>query len=87
MPVAVSLDWVRQGLERLRPARTVLLYTAAAYADGWSPLISVIERECQSSGADLLIDEIDPDVFGEELAELAYADVERIAAIGIRLSG
>jgi methylase of polypeptide subunit release factors len=84
---AVSLDWVRQGARILRPGRMALLYTAAAYVDGHAPLISAIEDECRSARTDVLIEEIDPDVFGEELAGDGYGDVERIAAIGIRLSG
>lgn len=83
---AVSLDWVRQSVQSLRPGRIVLLYTGAAYVDGHAPLISAIEDECRSARIHALIEEIDPDVFGEELAGDAYADVERIAAVGIRLS-
>ena len=82
---AVSLDWVSQGLRKLRPEGTILLYTGAAYVDGRSPLIAAISHTCASSGADLSVVEIDPDVFGEELSEEAYADVERIAALGIKI--
>lgn len=80
---AVSLDWIRQGLERLGSGRTMLLYTAAAYVDGQAPLLSAIQEECREEGAALTIDEIDPDVFGEELREPGYNYVERIAAVGI----
>ena len=80
---AVSLDWIRQGLERLPSGRTALLYTAAAYVDGQAPLLSAIQEECREGGASLTIDEIDPDVFGEELREPGYKNVERIAAVGI----
>ena len=83
---AVSLDWVRQGLEKLRPGRTILLYTAAAYVGGHSPLLSAIEEECRFAHASLSIDEIDPDVFGDELTAPVYEEVERIAALGIRIS-
>ena len=80
---AVSLDWIRQALERLSSGGLVLLYTAAAYMDGRAPLITAVQKECQAAGASLTIDEIDPDVFGEELREPGYDKVERIAAIGI----
>ena len=80
---AVSLDWVRQGLERLSSGRMMLLYTAAAYVDGRAPLLSAIREECRAGGVSLTIDEIDPDVFGEELREPGYKNVERIAAVGI----
>jgi SAM-dependent methyltransferase len=80
---AVSLDWVRQGLERLSSGRMMLLYTAAAYVDGQAPLLSAIQKECRAGAASLTIDEIDPDVFGEELREPGYENVERIAAVGV----
>ena len=80
---AVSLDWIRQGLAKLSSGRTMLLYTAAAYVDGRAPLLSAIQKECREQGASLTIDEIDPDVFGEELRGPCYNDVERIAAVGV----
>ena len=82
---AVSLDWVSQGLDKLRPGGTILLYTGAAYVNGRSPLIAAISQSCRFSGADLSVEEIDPDVFGEELLEDVYAGVERIAALGIKI--
>ena len=81
----VTLDWVRQGLARLRPERTVLLYTGAAYVDGRAPLLDAIADECRTSEASLVIDEIDPDVFGDELLQPDYEKVERISAVGIRI--
>jgi precorrin-6B methylase 2 len=82
---AVSLDWIQQGLERLCPGRIMLLYTAAAYVDGRAPLLIAVEKECRTKGASLVIDEIDPDVFGEELRDPRYESVERIAAVGIKI--
>ena len=37
---------------------------------------------CREAGASLAYEELDPDVFGSELDGAAYADVERIAAVG-----
>lgn len=82
---AVSLDWVCQGLGKLRPGRTILLYTAAAYVDGQAALLRAIQRECRQADALLTVDEIDPDVFGEQLLEPGYQTVERIAAVGLRI--
>ncbi len=81
----VALDWVRQGLEHLSPKGTILLYTGAAFVHGQSPLLAAVSDACQRCGAILNIDEIDPDVFGEELAGEAYDEVERIAVTGIRI--
>jgi methylase of polypeptide subunit release factors len=83
---AVSLDWIRQGLERLSSGGMMLLYTAGAYVDGQAPMLSAIRKECREAGASLTIEEIDPDVFGEELGEPRYDAVERIAAVGIKIA-
>ena len=79
---AVALDWVRQSLSNLAPNGTMLLYTGAAYVNGEAPLIEALRRICSEVGAALSIEELDPDVFGEELESEEYADVERIAAVG-----
>ena len=83
---AVSLDWIRQGLERLSSGRMMLLYTAAAYVDGQAPLLTAIREECREAGVSLTMEEIDPDVFGEELGDRRYDAVERIAAVGIKIA-
>jgi methylase of polypeptide subunit release factors len=82
---AVSLDWIEQGLAQLTPGGTILLYTGAAYVDGRSPLLTAIEDACRIGGAHLEVDELDPDVFGEQLREPGYEDVERIAAVGLTI--
>ena len=64
----------------------MLLYTAAAYADGQAPLLSAIREECREWGASLTIEEIDPDVFGEELRAPRYDAVERIAAVSLKIA-
>ena len=81
----VSLQWATEGLRRLDPGGAMLLYTGAAFVEGESPLVSALQRTCRDAGAELTIEEIDPDVFGEELEKPAYAEVERIAAIGVVL--
>jgi methylase of polypeptide subunit release factors len=82
---AVSLDWIEQGLRQLSPGGTILLYTGAAYVDGRSPLLMAIEDACSAAGARLEVQELDPDVFGEQLLEPGYEDVERIAAVGLTI--
>jgi methylase of polypeptide subunit release factors len=77
----VALEWVNQALRNLKPGGTMLLYTGAAVVGGRSPLIEALQCACMAVGADLDLEETDPDVFGEELDEPAYAEVERIALI------
>lgn len=72
---AVALDWARQAAAN---GSTMLLYTGAAVLDGRMPLLDAL----RSAGSSIEVEEIDADIFGEELDEPAYAGVERIAAIG-----
>jgi methylase of polypeptide subunit release factors len=78
----IALDWTVQALDALRPGGTLLLYTGAAYTNGKAPLLAALAETCRAAGASIAIEEIDPDVFGEELEQPAYARVERIAALG-----
>ena len=77
----LSVRIVREALDRLRPGGRLLLYTATPVIEGqhvlWAqlaPLLRGIRHEYA---------ELDPDVFGEELERPAYADVERIAVVGL----
>lgn len=79
----VALEWAETALACLQPGGTLLLYSGMAYAGGGSPLLGALTDLCERSGAALAIEEIDPDVFGEELERPAYAEAERIAAIGL----
>lgn len=81
-----SLAWTREALEALRPGGTLLLYTGAAVVNGSAPLLDAIQATCAGRGATCVVEEIDPDVFGEELERPAYAEVERIAAVGLRIT-
>ena len=77
----VALDWARQAVDSLAPGGTMLLYTGAAVVRGRAPLVDALQELCEAAGATLEIEETDPDVFGEELDQPAYAEVERIAVI------
>ena len=79
---AVAIQWVEQAIANMAPGGSMILYTGAAFADGQAPFLSALEEKCSAVRADLDYVELDPDVFGEELAEPPYANVERIAAIG-----
>jgi methylase of polypeptide subunit release factors len=78
----VSLDWSLAAADRLQPGGTMLLYTGTAIVDGRDALREALERDLPGRGCALLYEEIDPDIFGEQLNSAAYRGVERIAAIG-----
>jgi len=79
----LSLEWARGALMHLKPGGRMCLYTGSAIAAGGADRLRLaLEQLCGQQGADLDYREIDPDVFGEELERDAYADIERIAAVG-----
>jgi methylase of polypeptide subunit release factors len=78
----LSLDWALRGAEKLAPGGRFLLYTGSAIVGGRDGLREALQAQLPALGCTLRYREIDPDIFGEELEKPAYADVERIAAVG-----
>ena len=78
----LSLEWTVEAARKLAPGGRVLLYTGSAIVDGRDALRERLERELPALRCSLRWRELDPDIFGEELAKPVYEDVERIAAIG-----
>lgn len=81
----LSLRICKEALTRLAPGGTFILYTGVAMVDDCDPLQSELDVTCRNGGYDLQYEEIDPDVFGEELERTAYRSAERIAAVGVRI--
>jgi release factor glutamine methyltransferase len=79
----LALRIVRQALDRLQPGGTLVLYTGSAIVDGDDYFKHEALALCQSAGAAAEYSELDPDVFGEELDQPAYSNVERIAAVAL----
>ncbi|HZY17870.1 MAG TPA: methyltransferase [Ramlibacter sp.] len=71
------------GIDRLAPGGRLVLYTGAAIVDGRDPLAEGLAPLLQARGWPWHYRELDPDVFGEELDEPAYARAERIAAVAL----
>jgi len=77
----VALEMARMACERLAPGGRLILYTGSAIIDGGDPLREALETLAADVGCSMRYRELDPDVFGEELTNPAYADVERIAVV------
>ena len=60
-----------------------MLYTGTAIVDGIDTFKRGAIPQLQSNEFTYEYNEIDPDVFGEELDRRQYANVERIAAVGL----
>ena len=80
-----ALNWVRQGLKALAGEGAFLLYTGAAIVAGRTPLQEAIAELCAEAGVKMEVEELDPDVFGDELDRRGYEEVERIAVLGITM--
>lgn len=78
----VALGWAGEALSRLAPGGRLLLYTGAPVVAGEDVVRAALTSLARRRGAHLAYEEIDPDVFGASLARPAYAEVERIAAVG-----
>lgn len=77
----VSLAMAREAVPRLAAGGRFLLYTGSAIVGGGDRLHERLTQLAAAEGCRLRYEEIDPDVFGEELETAAYSDVERIALV------
>jgi len=79
----LSVRITQHAIEHLAPGGRLILYTGVAMTDQSDPFLSELlpiltEMDCHWS-----YEEIDPDIFGEELAQPGYESVCRIAAVGL----
>jgi precorrin-6B methylase 2 len=79
----LSLDWALAAAKRLDPGGHMLLYTGVAIEEGRDRLREELEKTLPPLACTLRYEELDPDIFGEELEKPPYAAIERIAAVGI----
>ncbi|MEO7057632.1 MAG: class I SAM-dependent methyltransferase [Caldimonas sp.] len=77
----LSLDIATLASTRLAPGGTLLLYTGTAVCGGIDRFHDLVAERLHGSSVDWHYRELDPDVFGEELLEPAYAGADRIAAV------
>jgi len=81
--ISLAQRIVDEGLARLTPGGRLVLYTGTPIVGGIDALFDLIEPLLQLHCFQFVYEEIDPDVFGEELEKKAYASVDRIAAVGL----
>ena len=80
---ALSLRFLSEGLQALSPGGRVVMYTASAVISGRDFLKEQVYGMARALGFRLEYEEIDPDIFPEELDRSAYAPADRICAVGI----
>lgn len=77
----MSLAVVEAAIARLAPGGKLMLYTGVAIVGNRDPFRAAAGALLQAARFNWSYEEIDPDVFGEELDEPAYAHADRIAAV------
>jgi release factor glutamine methyltransferase len=84
--IALSLRILDEALTRLSPGGRCVIYTGSPVVNGASLFVDgaceIVARHSSRARVER-VEELDPDVFGEELDAPAYADVERIALVGL----
>lgn len=79
----LSIAIVNIACERLTPGGTLLLYTGSAIIDGRDLFLEETKKILENSSLNWTYEEIDPDVFGEELSTESYSHADRIAAVAL----
>jgi methylase of polypeptide subunit release factors len=82
--ISLTVRIAEEGLDRLKPGGRLILYSGTPIVGGADPLLEALEPVLKLNASHFVYGEIDPDVFGEELDRQAYANADRIAAIGLR---
>lgn len=82
----MPIEMTKMAADRIAPGGRVILYTGAAIVGGRNAVAEAIGSAAEARGLAWSCRELDPDVFGEELDQPAYADVERIALVAVMLT-
>ena len=79
----LSLRIVTESVQRLAPGGRLVLYTGTAVIDGTDRFRQALSSAPIERRHSLTYEEIDPDVFGEELESPPYDGADRIAAVAV----
>jgi release factor glutamine methyltransferase len=79
----LSVRIVEESLDRLAPGGRLFLYTGTPILDGADPFLATLRPRLQARACRYSYEEIDPDVFGEELECAPYDRADRIAVVAL----
>ncbi|MES2499515.1 MAG: class I SAM-dependent methyltransferase [Pseudomonadota bacterium] len=82
----LSLDIIDTALARLAPNGTLLLYTGSVIVNGRDSFKEKLNSKLSRLNQAYTYQELDPDVFGEELLNPVYAGCDRIAAVLVKFN-
>jgi methylase of polypeptide subunit release factors len=81
----LSLRIVDESIDRLHPGGRLFLYTGTPVVDGIDQFFAALRPRLESLAGRYSYEEIDPDVFGEELDHAPYHRVDRIAVVALAI--
>jgi SAM-dependent methyltransferase len=79
----LAIRIVDEGMDRLYAGGKLFLYTGAPVVDGVDQFLAAVRPRLEGRRCRYTYEEIDPDVFGEELDSAPYDRVDRIAVVGL----
>ena len=80
----LAMDIIDAAMQRLAPGGILLLYTGVAMINDSDPFLTAAKKRLEAANASWSYREMDPDIFGEELAGGCYTQADRIAAVVLR---
>jgi methylase of polypeptide subunit release factors len=81
--ITLGLRIAKESMEKLVPGGCLVLYSGTPIVNGADAFFESLRPVLQLYASHFVYEEIDPDVFGEELDRPAYAHIDRIAAVGL----
>ncbi len=84
--IALSLRIVEESLDRLGAGGKLFVYTGTPIVDGEDLFHRALASRLSKVRGSVHYEELDPDVFGEELSTGGYADTDRLAVVGLSIS-
>jgi methylase of polypeptide subunit release factors len=79
----LSLRIVEDSIDRLYPGGRLFLYTGTPVIDGTDTFLAAVRPRLEARNCQYTYEEIDPDVFGEELESAPYDRADRIAVVAL----
>jgi methylase of polypeptide subunit release factors len=79
----LSIRIVEDSIDRLYPGGRLFLYTGTPVIDGIDRFLAAVRPRLEALNCKYTYEEIDPDVFGEELDSAPYDRADRIAVVAL----
>jgi methylase of polypeptide subunit release factors len=81
----LSVDWALAGARLLDSGGRLVMHTGISIVAGRDVVRDAFAEALPNADYAFAYDLLDPDIFGDELSSEAYAGVDRIAAVGLRI--